>query len=129
MSDNYEDREVRTTTTGPVGDPTVTGPATHTTTTSTASTRRGGSGMWMILGLIALLAIVGLVYMASQRGGAKDATDVNVNLPSAPAAGQAVENATESVGNAAEGAADAVGNAAEGAGNAAENAADNATNQ
>ena len=103
MSDNYEDREVRTTTTG--------GPATeapvHTTTTTTARATRGGgsSALWMVLGILAVLAIVALVFMSMRNndGATPDGTDVNVNLPevSAPAgdASQAVENAAEDATN------------------------------
>jgi hypothetical protein len=121
MSD-LGDGEVRTTTTNV--DPATGASETYTTT----EPRRGGDGrtVWIILGLVAVVAIVALVYLFSQSNtnanqAALDQANINAATAS-QAATDAAANATQAAGNAAS----AVGAAADRTADQAAAAVDNA---
>ncbi|MGZ8363051.1 MAG: hypothetical protein ACXW3D_04245, partial [Caulobacteraceae bacterium] len=100
------------------------------TTTTTAAPKRG-NGLWLVLGLIAIIAIVALVYMFSQnRTDTTAATDTAFAqgqiAATADQAGDAAANASAAAANAAQSAASATSNAASNAADATANAADNA---
>lgn len=125
MSDLGGD-EVRTTTTS-------VDPATGTRETYTTSEprRAGGNAIWIVLGLVAVIAIVALVYLFSQNNGASqqaalDQANTNAAVAS-QAAGDAASNAANAASNAVNAAGSAADRAASNASAAASHAADNAS--
>lgn len=124
MSD-LGDGEVRTTTTST--DP-VTG--TSETYTTTEPRRSDGRTVWVVLGLVAVVAIVALIYLFSQNNAVDQQAAVdqaNTNAAVATqAAGDAAANATSAATNAVNSAASATDSAASKAAAATSQAADNA---
>jgi uncharacterized membrane protein len=118
MSD-LGDGDVRTTTTRV--DPVTGASETHVTT---EPRRGGGQTVWIVLGLVAVIAIVALVYLFNQNSSnqmtAQDQATVNQQLGAANAN---AANASQAASNAANAATTAAGNAASAAGQAASNAA------
>lgn len=117
MSDEF-DREVRTTTTTTDGG---VEREVHTTRTVAEPARSGGgAGLWVVLGLIAIVAIVALVYFTQNKAPTDELT-INAPTAVAPAttdanraigdASAAVASAAEETGDAAARTADAVGDA------------------
>ncbi|NEX93031.1 hypothetical protein [Caulobacter sp. 17J65-9] len=78
--------------------------------------------VWVIVGLIAIVAMVALVYLFSQsnRADLSRHGDAAAIGKSVEAAGEKVETAAEKAGAAAERAADRAGNAIENAGDKAD---------